>query len=281
MENVADHYNARPNQGIAVRQTSPIFRLRAFNNWIKAVQIGMHARPGMTVLDLACGKGGDLGKWDRARIQRYHGIDIAPVSIEHAQERLRDMRTSFEASFESRDAFSQAFQVDLACDLVSCQFALHYAFRDEQVLTQALSNVSGCLKAGGLFFGTIADGTQIRKLEHLQNSVYSISFAKESWREEGGGFGVEYTFNLMDAIDNCAEYLSNRMILEAIAEAQGLELLYYSSFRDFYMQHAPRNLPMLERMQVVENGQLMLSPDESQVAELYSAFCFRKVQSRK
>lgn len=276
--NVAEHYNARPNQGIAVRETSQIFRLRAFNNWVKAIQIGMHAKPQMDVLDLACGKGGDLGKWERARIRRYHGMDIAPISIEHAQERLKEMRHSrLEASFESRDAFSHPFHLNFECDLVSCQFALHYAFINEKTLKQALENVSRCLKPGGLFFGTIADGSQIRKMEHFQNSVFSIKFSNDKWKELGGGFGVEYTFNLVDAIEDCPEFLSNHMILEAMAEAERLELLYYLPFKEFYMHHAPQNLSMLERMQVVENGCLMLSQDELQVAELYSAFCFRKI----
>ena len=278
--NVAEHYNARPNQGIAARESSLIYRLRAFNNWVKAVQIGMHTKPQMSVLDLACGKGGDLGKWDRARIQRYHGIDIAPVSIQHAQERLRDMNVSFKASFESRDAFSLPFTLDFDCDVVSCQFALHYAFKDERTLNQALENISKCLKPDGLFFGTIADGSQIRKMQKYENSVFSIKFANEKWREQSGGvFGIEYTFNLVDAIDNCPEYLSNHMILEAIAETYGLELLYFCPFKEFYMQHAPRNAQMLERMHVVENGRMMLSSDEMQVAELYSAFCFRKIKN--
>ena len=39
-------------------------------------------------MDLACGKGGDLGKFIRAAPGRYVGVDIAKTSLEDAVERL-------------------------------------------------------------------------------------------------------------------------------------------------------------------------------------------------
>ncbi|PRQ22146.1 putative mRNA (guanine-N(7)-)-methyltransferase [Rosa chinensis] len=48
---------------------------------IKSVLIQLYARRGDAVLDLACGKGGDLIKWDKAKIGYYVGIDIAEGSV--------------------------------------------------------------------------------------------------------------------------------------------------------------------------------------------------------
>lgn len=67
------------------RQLSPIIGLKSFNNWVKSVLIGKFTRPGFpqpnrrdkpqgVVLDLGCGKGGDLQKWNVARIQHYMGF---------------------------------------------------------------------------------------------------------------------------------------------------------------------------------------------------------------
>ena len=67
-EQVASHYNAVEQRGREWRQTeSKIKGLRSLNNWIKSTLIQKFSRPEgrvehFTVLDMACGKGGDLGE---------------------------------------------------------------------------------------------------------------------------------------------------------------------------------------------------------------------------
>ena len=72
----------RPEVGLKDRHLSPIIGLKNFNNWVKSVLIGkftrldrppLHRRdpPSGVVLDLGCGKGGDLKKWAIARVQHY------------------------------------------------------------------------------------------------------------------------------------------------------------------------------------------------------------------
>ena len=74
-ESVADHYNARPDAGIGQRGRSAILHLRDFNNWVKAVLIREFAPTSkLKVLDLACGKGGDLLKWDKASASHVTGV---------------------------------------------------------------------------------------------------------------------------------------------------------------------------------------------------------------
>jgi mRNA (guanine-N7-)-methyltransferase len=75
--------------------------MRAFNGWVKATQI-QECNPrtktnnskGLRVLDLACGKGGDLGKWAHHKrgMQNYVGVDVARGSLKDAAIRVRKMR---------------------------------------------------------------------------------------------------------------------------------------------------------------------------------------------
>lgn len=131
-QSVADHYNSRPNQIPSDRHRSSIIHLRDFNNWTKSVLIREFVSQGnLKVLDLACGKGGDLFKWDKASVTHVTGVgktkgfkgadsytiypyisihtslDIAQVSVDHAKERYNNMRgASFDAKFICYDAFN-------------------------------------------------------------------------------------------------------------------------------------------------------------------------------
>jgi SAM-dependent methyltransferase len=86
------------------RHLSNIFHIRNFNNFIKMQLIqqsaklvsiiqSMRRQLGLQILDLACGKGGDLGKWlkNSTPISTYCGVDIALDSLkELADNRIKD-----------------------------------------------------------------------------------------------------------------------------------------------------------------------------------------------
>ena len=88
---VAEHYNSKEGGDLAARTQSRIYYLRNFNNWIKSVLInetvqhrlrrrrdaGERSRRPLAVLDLGCGRGGDILKWKKARVGRVTFVDIA------------------------------------------------------------------------------------------------------------------------------------------------------------------------------------------------------------
>ena len=206
---VRQHYNAVPQRGRDWRSTeSRIKGLRKFNNWVKSTLIHRFSppenaqAPPIRVLDLGCGKGGDLGKWQSAPhpVDLYIGIDPAEVSIEQARERYTEMSTpggrggrggrggyrggrqqrAFDAEFITQDAFGQSIanipivqNVGFAegggsrwggggFDVVSMMFCMHYAFENEAKARGMLANVAGSLKKGGRFLGVIPNSDVIR-----------------------------------------------------------------------------------------------------------------------
>jgi SAM-dependent methyltransferase len=101
----ADAFYSQLTRSLGTRADSRIFHMRSFNGWVKATQIqelnpktklpGSKKMGGpIRVLDLACGKGGDLGKWvlHPRTISNYVGIDVARGSLRDAAIRVRDMR---------------------------------------------------------------------------------------------------------------------------------------------------------------------------------------------
>jgi SAM-dependent methyltransferase len=111
----ADEFYSNLTRSLDTRADSRLFHMRAFNGWVKATQIaeldpksgpavtgkkkqraatGAHSAP-LRVLDLACGKGGDLGKWvlHSRGIGNYVGSDVARGSLRDAALRARKMRS--------------------------------------------------------------------------------------------------------------------------------------------------------------------------------------------
>ena len=70
---VAKHYSQRQNQNLEQRRQSPIYNLRCLNNFVKSTLIQTVTKKDDRVMDLACGKGGDLGKFKKAEIGYYCG----------------------------------------------------------------------------------------------------------------------------------------------------------------------------------------------------------------
>ncbi|KMP01215.1 mRNA cap guanine-N7 methyltransferase [Coccidioides immitis] len=211
---VRQHYNAVPERGREWRKTdSKIKGLRSFNNWIKSTIIqkfspdedflarnngngwtgGPPTAPDeekrLIVLDVGCGKGGDLGKWQQAPqpVELYVGLDPAEVSIDQARDRYNGMRHDrrrrrgnplYHAEFHVKDCFGESLAnlsiiqrvgIDTnigpngslmssrwgggGFDVVASMFTMHYAFESEEKARQMLQNVAGALKKGGRFLG--------------------------------------------------------------------------------------------------------------------------------
>jgi mRNA (guanine-N7-)-methyltransferase len=292
---VKDHYNSRPQAGREKRQDSTVFHLRALNNWIKSQLIKTYTNRGDKVLDLCCGKGGDLLKWDNANVSTVIGIDIAAVSIEQAKSRYNSGKR-FIAEFYAGDVFANDITVFInrshlnTFDVVSCQFALHYSFETQEKAMIGLSNISKSLKTGGRFIATIPNSNWIvKKLRSLPgdqlefgNEFFKIRFEQ---KKEYPLFGHCYWFALEDAIDDCPEYLIHLPTLKryiysinySLAKSVGLEIVHSEPFHSyFYNSLNDSSFDLLKRMKVLDR-EGSFSKQEWEIAGVYMVIVFKKV----
>ena len=207
---VTNFYNELRQRDRGWRATeSKIKNLRSYNNWAKSTLIqrfspnedytpggggggASHQQEGLMVLDIGCGKGGDLQKWQNApqHVERYIGVDPAEVSIQQARGRYNEMRQknrrALRAEFHVKDAFGE-WLGDISSirnighdpnvgpegggnarwggggfDIVSMMFCMHYAFESEVKARGMLRNVAGALRKGGRFMGVIPNSDIIR-----------------------------------------------------------------------------------------------------------------------
>ncbi|KAH8082326.1 guanine-N(7)-methyltransferase domain-containing protein [Filobasidium floriforme] len=304
--------NARGNTGRAARTQSATYGLKTCNNWIKSVLIARFTRrrPGVSdfdpedrslrpngrVLDMGCGKGGDIDKWNRAKIEEYVGIDVASGSIQDFNERIQSSRRrlNFRPHLYVLDCFS--FPISVAVprallepkfDTISMQFCMHYAFESEKKVRQMLENISNSLRIGGTFLGTTLSASRLLDLlshipeesEELSigNPYYNIVFDK---RDYEGTYGHSYRFTLVEAVEDCAEFIVHWEAFRELALSYGLKEVYRKDFDEVFAeeQTKPESVKLAERMGVTTNGHLNMDAEQWSACSIYMAFAFMKVK---
>ncbi|KAJ7489906.1 mRNA capping enzyme-domain-containing protein [Mycena galericulata] len=303
-------HNARPEVGLAQRETSPIIGLKNFNNWVKSVLISRFAHPALAaskqvtrgqrgtsrgkVLDMGCGKGGDMNKWAKARAAEVLAVDIAAVSVDQARSRWQQLRgPAFDATFAALDCYTEPLSKAFApaklatpFDVVSMQFCMHYAFESIQKARCMLENVTHWLRPGGVFIGTIPNADQL--LQNLAgvppdapdltfgNDVYKIRFED---RVHTPLFGHKYWFYLQDAVENVPEYIVKWDNFVQMAAEYGLHPVYKEEFHDVFSENREHSEfgPLMVRMKVVDaDGESAMDEDQWEAANIYIAFAFEK-----
>ncbi|KAJ8587989.1 guanine-N(7)-methyltransferase [Rhizopogon salebrosus TDB-379] len=306
VEKVVEHYNLRPEVGVKQRKESQIIGLKNFNNWVKSVLITQFGHPALAanlsrpgrgrgkVLDMGCGKGGDLMKWSKARIRELLAVDIADVSVDQARARWEVLRPPrFDASFAALDCYTEpltkAFtpqQLAQPFDVVSMQFCMHYAFETPQKARCMLRNVSEWLRPGGVFLGTVPNADQLlARLDQLPpdsedlsfgNSVYKIRFEERNSRPL---FGHRYYFYLQDAVENVPEYIVDWDNFVEMAAEYGLHPVYKKEFHEVFEENREREefKTLMVRMGVCDaSGASSMEDDEWEAVNIYIAFALEK-----
>ncbi|VDN12606.1 unnamed protein product [Dibothriocephalus latus] len=275
-ENVRAFYDANAvsssNVSLETRSRSRIYFLRNLNNWVKSTviiefleKIRRNRKDGnVRVLDFCCGKGGDQMKWLKGGVSHVTFVDISSASIDVCKDRYYTLkarnkhRPIFSAEFIVHDC---ATPIDFAgkFDLISCQFALHYAFESYSQVSlnsyegptvfslvfvimpaarSMLQNVSSALNENGFFIATLPNAYElVRRYNQVKtsaedpvtfgNSVYSIKFKDHGSTHDPNKlplFGAGYTFQLEGVVD-CPEYLVHPSLLKAMAAEVNLSHL--------------------------------------------------------
>lgn len=175
----------------ADRGRSLVSHLRSLNNWIKMNLIRHHVpKTGARILDLACGKGGDMSKMMHRNISSYTGVDIAQQSLNDAVHRLKGSKRWSNHKFQFGQAdlgttslYDQAvhcwdskndwrdrilLEKEDTFDAISIQFALHYFFGEKSRAEFFFQQISRMLKPGGYCIATTVDANVV--LQHAMRN---------------------------------------------------------------------------------------------------------------
>ena len=317
--NYQDYYTTSGvrDPGKEGRKASRIIFLRSFNNWVKASMINKYCHilgRDVSVLELCCGKGGDLDKYFMNKIKLFVGADISGELLENAMTRLEKIKNEkYSNNFQTKcifikedlsnpqNEFLEKIDQKYYFDLVSCQFALHYHFESEQRLNAFLVNVSKKLCEGGYFIGTIIDDNvivkRLRNRKNIKdnkyynekltfgNEFYSVKFSQKNFNKKNGPFGIKYGFYLEDSIDNRDEegnikYVGEYLIVfnefVEICKNYGLYLVEKKNFTKFYQDYIKEEFYKKLSGKMLKDINTTNMNQQWEIIQLYTIFVFRK-----
>ena len=288
MDNSKIYYHLENNKRIE----SPLRTLRDFHtlyvkNKLYECTSNMFKNP--SLLELGCGKGGDMSRWIKHDFKMVVGIDLFNDNIENKQngaiKRYLDNKKKYtdntkiyyiagdcgkniqDGSFTSgfyKNIYNILWNgdnsvelnrpIDSSClgicnkgfDIVSCQFAMHYFFKNSQTLGSFVENLSQNTKDGGFFIGTCLDGKTI--FNHLKKNqvleynidelpVWSIKkrYENSSFKDDESSLGVGIDVFMVSIGEAQTEYLVNFDYFTLVMKQYGFELMEINDCSSFCM----------------------------------------------
>jgi SAM-dependent methyltransferase len=197
------------------------------------------------LLDISVGKGGDIDKWSEAKITGVFGFDNNEESIVEANKRYSSYKNKCtHMEFHEGDATNISDELTInikkfldwykikTFNLVSCQFAIHYYFKDNTILEKLLQFVGESLTKGGYFFCTTMNGDYLQRLGKLghvviDNDLFTINLSNV----KGGSYTIKTKDNPGNYLnEGSTEYLVTRDRFTGIASNHKLNLISTNPF---------------------------------------------------
>ena len=267
MGSVRRHYDALTVPTRAERASGPAAELKRAHNALKYDLIAKFARNANFLVDVGCGRGGDILKYRAAGVSNVLGIDISEEQVAEATRRALDageMGYVFETSYD--DVVQTLSDIPDGCaDVVTSMFSLNYFFESRETAEGLFREIRRVLRPNGTFFGIFASGDAVRRLyadpRARETAAYSLS-ATDGQLGPFPCFGDAYRFLLRDTVmdlggtDAPPEFAVDASILGDLAASAG-----------FARGNIPEGMraPAFARIQ---------DPDYGRASSLYRSFAF-------
>lgn len=182
----------KPSYVYYQKKTANATGMRAFNNWIKTNMILTYCMNKPSVLDIGCGRGGDLNKFIHANVGEYVGVDIdnnglyvisdsaysryknlkkqnpniPPMVFIHADARALFTVKSQENVIPTMTNYNKSLietylSGNKKYSVINCQFSIHYYLSDPLSWSNFCKNINEHLETNGYFLVTCFDGKLI------------------------------------------------------------------------------------------------------------------------
>jgi SAM-dependent methyltransferase len=163
--------------------------IRRTHNEAKRTLIESVAHEGYHILDVGCGFGGDLQKWNRMGVN-INMCDPDPRALEEARSRAKNMRVR--VNFYEGDIFACP---NRKFDTICFNFSLHYIFASRDFFFKSIREIKKRMRPGGSLIGIIPDSEKII----LRTPLITPDGSFFKMKNHGNGdFGEKLFVNLAD-----------------------------------------------------------------------------------
>lgn len=287
--------------------------IRRHNNLVKVLLIEQSVdtlSAPVRVLDLGCGHGQDLNKYNkqyRPNMGKYVGVDFATTAIAEAKRRFSEISARvehgerYEAFFYSGDMRSAETYAQLVkdghdlFDVACTQFSLQYVADSEATVNRLLQRLSKVLRPGARLVGSVPSCDALADLydsvscgaagfKTAGNGLFQVRYDGAWHRDELGEedfskrWGLDYEFSLVDAVDKQREYIVPWPAFEKLAAAAGFEVILdapYSQILEVYSMTSKYYNNVFCR----DGRGSILSADEDELFGLYNGFVMQRVSA--
>lgn len=260
---VQRHYDAVHMKTQHERAKGPLFQLKQFHNQVKRDLLEEYADCAGKLLDICCGRGGDLHKWIRCGIQRVVAVDISSLELREARARYKVRQSPYLATtcdFRCEDVTQRTWEVN-EYDVISAMFCMHYFCSSRETLQTVLQGIARCLKPGGFFIGCMPDGSKVEEYVASKASSQYLSIQPLASFSSSSAFGREYLFALEDTVT------------ESSASSGG-SLEYLVDVNVFVDMACDAGLHLVEKTPMVHPS---LDYPGKEASKLFLAFAFKKI----
>jgi SAM-dependent methyltransferase/16S rRNA G966 N2-methylase RsmD len=222
-----------------------------------------------TVLDLGSGRGGDLIKFEKAKVKNVVFCEPSVDNLNELKRRLNDMpilkRKSETHLIQAEDIDDKHILGSRKFDIITLFFMLTFFFENEEKLDKLIDVIDNHLEYGGYIIGTTANGKKFEKL--LRSSKGKV---------EDKCFTIEAVD--IDNPTGMNKEFGKSIIID-------LKATLTSTYQKEYLVHIPTLVEKLFKkgIQLVKYHEYeeseSLSAKENLLTKLYSEFVFRKVKS--
>lgn len=258
-----------------------------------------------SLLELAVGRAGDLYKWKDTHPSLVVGIEFSKGNIESPRQGacvrylkekrkrsgylppalfiegdmtqpLYDQSSPYFAILAGREPapteYLSTFEKIEKFDVVSCQFAIHYACESEETFREFAKNIQSHCR--GKFFGTMMDGQSVYSMLLQKNGIsfktknqifgmITKDYADDGvWKEE---FGQGITVNLDSFEKPMKEYLVPFQKIVSILREYNFKLVETKTFEDYYSNQQ----------------KITLEGDHLVFSKLHRSFVFERTEEKK